>query len=169
MLGSLLTSTISVADSLFAPRHDEIAYGETRLSTYFSIKLSGGGWFSPRILKTYHHDGDDKQLIGICKFSEHASRQNGYAISDDGKTLLYFHQKLPNQSDIVKPGGLYEYRHGGDDKLLRSYINNSAYLPVKLPGNTLVFTQLNKRTDIIRMDSKVYLRDTNGNEKLWQQ
>ena len=164
----LLSSLFAYAETRLAPQHEIIAEGTTQISAYFSIELSGNGWLSPRVLKIYHLKDTENTLLGVSRFSEHASRQNGYAISNDGKTILYFHQKLPRTYGLDKPGGLYEFRHGGDDKHLRQYINNTQYLPIQLPTNTLVFTQLKKRTDSFRMDSKAFLRDTNGNEKQWQ-
>jgi len=164
----LLSSLFACAETRLAPQHEIIAEGETQLSAYFSIELSGNGWLSPRVLKVYHHDKPAKTLLGVARFSEHASRQNGYAISNDGKTILYFHQKLPDTDGLDKPGGLYEFTHGGDDKHLHRFINNTQYLPIQLPTHILVFNKLKKRTDSFRMDSDVFLRDTNGNEKRWQ-
>jgi len=163
----LLSSLFAGAETRLAPQHEIVAEGVTQLSPFFSIELSGNGWLSPRVLRTFHHDNGNKTLLGLARFSEHASRQNGYALSSDGKTILYFHQKLPNRDGLTKPGGLYEFRHGGEDKLLHSFINNSQYLPMQLPSNVLVFTQLKRRVDSTRLDSEIYLRDTNGNEKRW--
>jgi len=166
--GHIFTSTIAFAETRLAPQHEIIAKGETKLSPYFSVTLEGNGWISPRILKAYHHENGKKTLLGFARFSKHASRQNGYALSEDGMTLLYFHQKLPGQKDLDKPGGLYEFHHGRGDQHLHHFINNSQYLPVQVPANIIVFTKLSKRTDSLRMDSEIYLRDTNGNEKRWQ-
>jgi len=164
----LLSSPFIYAETKLAPQHEIVVEGETKLSPHFSIELSGNGWLSPRILKVYHHDNSEKILLGLARFSKYASRQNGYAISKDGKTILYFHQKLPDTDGLDKPGGLYEFQHGGEDKLLHSFINNTQYLPMQLPSHILVFNKLKKRTDSFRMDSKIFLRDTDGNEKQWQ-
>jgi len=168
ILGQLLIGSPVFAETRLAPQHEIIAKGETKLSPYFSVSLEGNGWLSPRILRTYHHENGKKTLLGFARFSKHASRQNGYALSEDGMTLLYFHQKLPGQKKLDKRSGLYEFRHGRGDQHLHHFINNSQYLPVQVPANTLVFTKLSKRTDTLRMDSEIYLRDTNGNEKRWQ-
>ena len=164
----LLGSLFAGAETRLAPQHEIVAEGVTQLSPFFSIELSGNGWLNPRILRIFHHDNGKKTLLGLARFSEHASRQNGYALSNDGKTILYFHQKLPDRDGLTKPGGLYEFRHGGEDKHLHRFISSSQYLPIQLPSNVLVFTQLKRRTDSTRLDSEIYLRDTNGNEKRWQ-
>jgi len=163
-----LNSLFLSAETRLAPQHEIVAEGKTQISPYFSIDLTGNGWLSPRVLKIYHHDQAEKTLLGLARFSEHASRQNGYALSKDGKTILYFHQKLPDDGGNIKPGGLYEYQHGRGDKRLHSFINNTQYLPIQLPPNIIVFTKLKRRTDVLRLDSTVYLRDTDGNEKKWQ-
>jgi len=168
LVNSLLFSHFTNAERSKVVQHDIIAEGITQLSPYFSIERSGGGWFSPLTIKTYHHNGEDKKIIGLTKFSKFASRQNAYAISDDGKTILYFHQNLPRDGGVGKLSGLYEYRHGKGDKLIHGFISNAVYLPIKLPRNIIVFAQLEKRSDSIRMDSTTYLRDTNGNERPWQ-
>ncbi len=162
----LVSAAIATAQTRYV-QHEKINKGDTQLSPYFSITLSGGNWYSPLMLKVYHHDNGDKQLIGLSKFSEYASRQNGYAISDDGKTILYFHQNLPDDGGVNKPGGLYEYKHGRGAKRVHSFVSNAAYLSVPLPRNIIVYSQLEKIKDSMRLDSKYYLRDTDGNEKLW--
>lgn len=164
----MLSSLFAYAETRLAPQHEIVAEGVSQLSPFFSVELSGNGWLSPRILRTYHHDNGKKILLGLARFSEHASRQNGYALSSDGKTILYFHQKLPDTDGLTKPGGLYEFQHGRGDKQLHRFINNTQYLPIQLPQNIIVFTKLKRRTDVLRLDSTVYLRDTNGNEKKWQ-
>ncbi|MCK4742301.1 MAG: hypothetical protein KAT25_00625 [Sulfuriflexus sp.] len=163
----ILNSLLAVGETRLAPQHEIVAEGVTQLSPFFSIKLSGNGWFNPRILRVYHHDKDKKTLLGLARFSEHASRQNGYALSSDGKTILYFHQKLPDADGLTKSGGLYEFRHGGVEKKLHHFINNSQYLPMQLPPHILVFTKLKRRINSTRLDSEIYLRDTDGNEKRW--
>lgn len=174
LLAILLVSTlIFPAMAIFAeesrvPQFEKIPQGETQLSPYFSIKLSGGNWIKPLTLETFHHENGKKTLIGITHFSESASRQNAYAMSDDGKILLYFHQNLPDDGGIDKPGGLYEYRHGSGARRIHSFVSNAVYLPIELPRNIIVYAQLEKIKNSIRLDSKTYLRDTNGNEKLWQ-
>jgi len=164
----LFNSVFLFAETRLAPQHEIVADGRTQLSPYFSIELSGNGWLAPRVLKVFHHNKAEKTLLGVARFSEHASRQNGYAISDDGKTILYFHQKLPKYSDVDKPGGLFEFQHDRGDKHLHHFINNTQYLPIQLPPNIIVFTKLKRRTDVLKLDSTVYLRDTNGNERPWQ-
>jgi len=168
LIGCLTFNSAVYAERTNVIQHDKVAKGDTTLSPFFSIELVGGNWFSPLVLKVYHHDNGDKQAIGLTKFSEFASRQNAYAISDDGKTLLYFHQNLPNDGGINKPGGLYEFRHGRGAKRLHSFVNNAVYLPIKLPRNIIVFAQLEKIKNSMRLDSKNYLRDTEGREKPWQ-
>lgn len=164
----LIISTAIIAAQSRAIQHEKIEKGETQLSPYFSIELTGGNWYSPLMLKTYHHDNGDKELIGLTKFSEFASRQNAYAISKDGKTILYFHQNLPDDGGVNKPGGLYEYRHGRGAKRVQKFVSNAVFLPIRLPKNIIVYAQLEKIKDSMRLDSKNYLRDTDGNEKLWQ-
>jgi len=168
LINSLLFSHVTNAEITRVVQHEIIPEGVTQLSPYFSIERSGGGWFSPLTIKTYYHSNNDKKIIGLTKFSEFASRQNAYAISDDGETILYFHQNLPRDGGVGKLSGLYEYRHGKGDKLIHGFISNAVYLPIRLPRDIIVFSQLEKRSDSIRMDSTNYLRDTNGNERPWK-
>ena len=161
-------SLSSFAQDSKVPQFEKIPHGETKLSEYFSIELSGGNWFKPLTLEVFHLDNGKKELIGLTRFSEYASRQNAYAISDDGKTLLYFHQNLPDDGGVNKPGGLYEFREGRGAKRIHSFVSNAVYLPIELPKNIIVYAQLEKIKDSMRLDSKNYLRDTDGNEKLWQ-
>lgn len=165
----LFISTAIVEAQPSVVQHEKITKGETQLSTYFSIELSGGNWYSPLILKAYHHDNDKKELIGLTRFSEFSSRQNAYAISEDGKTLLYFHQKLPDDGGVNKPSGLYEYRHGSGSERIHGFVSNAVFLSTHLPRNIIVYAQLEKIKDSMRLDSKNYLRDTEGNQKLWTQ
>jgi len=169
---SLLTATSVFSETPFAPQHDPIAMGVTKLSPYFSVELSDS-YFQPRLLKVFHHDKGNKSLIGVTKISEHASRQNGYAISEDGRTLLYFHQNLPSEKDISKPSGLYEYRHNRegneeDDRIRQMQVANIGYLPAQVPENTIVFTKMVKKTTTLIVDATVYILDTKGNvRRVW--
>lgn len=155
---------LELKESAYAPLHEKVEEGETQLSPYFSIKLSGG-IFRPRLLETFHHENGKKVQIGLVKFSKYAPRQNGYAISADGKTLLYFHMDLPIDEVVNKRGGLYEFRHGRGDRQLHKDANNSEYLQNKLPTNTLVFALHKKEANSFRVKGEVYIRDTEGREK----
>lgn len=159
-----LIQALELKESAYAPLHEEVKEGETRLSPYFSIKLSGG-IFRPRLLETFHHENGKKVQIGLVKFSEFAPRQNGYAISADGKTLLYFHQDLPLDDVVNKRGGLYEFQEGRGDRQLHKDANNSEYLQNKLPTNTIVFAIQRKEANSFRIKGEVYIRDTEGREK----
>ena len=172
MLFTLIPALSAMAETPFAPQHDPIKMGETKLSPYFSVELSDS-MFQPRLLRAFHHDNGKKTLIGLTKISEHASRQNGYAISEDGKTLLYFHQNLPSEKNIDKPSGLYEYRHnrGGDaqdDNIRQMQVANIGYLPAQVPENTIVFTKMIKKTSTLIVDATVYMLNTEGNvRRVW--
>jgi|GEM_PF-5325197 len=161
---ALASPVQSLEKSVYAPLHEKVETGETRLSPYFSIKLSGG-IIRPRLLETFHHQGDNKVQIGLVKFSEYAPRQNGYALSADGKTLLYFHRDLPADDVVNKRSGLYEFRHGRGDKLLHRDANNSEYLQTRLPPNTLVFAIHRQEAHSFRIQGEVFIRDTEGREK----
>lgn len=161
---SPLAHALELKESVYAPLHEKVEEGETQLSPYFSIKLSGG-IFRPRLLETFHHEGGKKVQLGLVKFSKYAPRQNGYAISKDGKTLLYFHQDLPMDDVVNKRGGLYEFQQGRGDKQLHKDANNSEYLQNKLPPNTVVFAIRKKEANSFRVKSEIYIRDTEGNEK----
>lgn len=158
------TAALELDKSVYAPLHEKVEEGETQLSPYFSIKLSGG-IFRPRLLETFHHENGKKIQIGLVKFSKYAPRQNGYAISADGKTLLYFHQDLPMDDVVNKRGGLYEFVQGRGDQLIHKDANNSEYLQNKLPTNTLVFAIHKKEANSFRIKGSVHIRDTDGNEK----
>ena len=155
---------LEIEKSSYAPLHEVVNEGETQLSPYFSIKLSGG-IFRPRLLETYHHENGKKVQIGLVKFSKYAPRQNGYGLSADGKTLLYFHQDLPLDDVVNKRGGLYEFQHGRGDKQLHKDANNNQYLQKKLPPNAVVFSTYLKEKNSFRVKSKLYIRDTKGREK----
>ncbi|WP_126453310.1 hypothetical protein [Sulfuriflexus mobilis] len=161
---SPLAAALELKTSAYAPLHEKVEEGETRLSPYFSIMLSGG-IFRPRLLETFHHENGKKVQIGLVKFSKYAPRQNGYALSADGKTLLYFHQDLPRDDVVNKRGGLYEFQHDRGDSLLHKDANNSEYLLDKLPSNTIVFAKLIKEANSFRVKGEVYIRDTEGNER----
>jgi len=166
MLLSVFSTLTAVAETPFAPQHDPIKMGTTKLSKHFSVELSDS-IFSPRLLRAFLHDGGRKTLIGVTKISEHASRQNGYAVSEDGKTLLYFHQNLPSEKGIEKPSGLYEYQYGrtgdaGPDLIRQTLVANTAYLPAKVPDNTIVFTKLVKKQTTLIVEGNVYILNTDG-------
>jgi len=169
---SLLGATASYSETPFAPQHDPIAMGVTKLSPYFSVELSES-IFQPRQLKAFYHEKGKKNLIGVTRISEHASRQNGYAISEDGKTLLYFHQNLPSIKEINKPSGLYEYQHNRpgneeNDRIRQMLVANIGYLPAKAPDNTIVFTKMVKKTTTLIVEGTVYILDTEGNvRRVW--
>lgn len=155
---------LELKESAFAPLHEVVEEGETQLSPYFSIKLSGG-IFRPRLLETFHHENGKKVQIGLVKFSKFAPRQNGYGLSADGRTLLYFHQDLPIDDVVNKRGGLYEFVHGRGDKQLHKDANNNEYLQNKLPSNTVVFSKYLKEAASFRVKSEIFIRDTDGHEK----
>jgi hypothetical protein len=155
---------LELKESAYAPLHENVEEGETQLSPYFSIKLSGG-IFRPRLLETFHHENGERVQIGLVKFSRYAPRQNGYALSSDGKTLLYFHQDLPIDDVVNKRGGLYEFQHGRGDKQLHKDASNSEYLQNKLPANTIVFAIRKKEANSFRVKGEVYIRDTEGRER----
>jgi hypothetical protein len=159
-----VVQALELKKSVYAPLHEKVMEGETRLSPYFSIKLSGG-IFRPRLLETFYHGDGEKIQIGLVKFSRYATRQNGYALSRDGKTLLYFHQDLPIDDVVNKRGGLYEFRHGHGDKQLHKDASNSEYLQNKLPANTIVFAKRKKEANSFRVKGEVFIRDTEGREK----
>lgn len=164
LLWLLLAPTGVMAQDKDRPLRESIAEGVTELSPYFSVELSGG-LLRERLLRTWHHANGQRTLLGVCKFSTHAPRQNGYAISADGKTLLYFHQAIPQAAKLDKPSGLYEFNHERGDRRVQDFANNSVYLDITLPRNTIVYNRLIKRQHTIFTEGEIILRDTEGNER----
>lgn len=141
--------------------------GETIVSDFFSVE-STKSFFRPRKIRVFHTSGNIRELLGISNFSDFSSRQNGYAISNDGRTLLYFHQNKRGREGVDKPSGLYEYTEGKGDILVHLGVNNGAYIKQKTPANTIVFRRLERIPDSYGVTGKVFLRDTSGNERLWE-
>ena len=141
--------------------------GEILLSDHFITEVSKG-YFGPRTIKIFHSTGNTKQLLGVSNFSEYGSRQNGYAISSDGRTLLYFHQNKQGREGIDKKSGLYEYVEGRGDRLVHPGVNNGAYINQRLPADMIVFRRMIKKPDSYRIEGHIILRDTSGNERRWE-
>jgi len=161
-----LSFTAKAGDSSYIPQHDTIAEGETIISNSFFAKVSGG-FMGPRMISIYYKNNDVLQLIGLNTYPKYGSRQNAYAISDDGKTLLYFHKNRLDSDNINKSDGLYEYTVGNGDIAIYDKVNSGVYIKDKTPNNSIVFGRLLKDNNTGQINRKIFIRDTKGSEYEW--
>lgn len=91
------------------------------------------------------------------------SRKTVFAVSDDGKTLLYQHSIDPSTPDDLKtkPKGLYEYVHGKGDRLIHADTGLVASTD-RPPKNAIKFTL--KAQDPSTGARTVLIRTTDGDE-----
>jgi len=112
-------------------------------------------------------DGQSKELIGSDLFPVYASRQGAYAISEDGKTLLFVHDERLNQDNLKKKTGLYEFTHGPGVRLIDATARSGTYVNQTLPVNTIVFKKKNCPEEYC-FDQPIVARTTEGKEYVLQ-
>ncbi len=100
--------------------------GFHRLSPYFAVSVSGGT-IGNRTMEFCHFPdgGGRKKLIGmvtgfLLDGADYGARNQHFALSADGRQLLYFHEEALGYAHVRKPDGLYRYREGIGDALVRS-------------------------------------------------
>jgi hypothetical protein len=150
----------------FVPMQEAPVPGFNKVSEFFGVEVTGG-IFSPRKIKIFHIQSEDqnKELIGSDFFPVYQSRQGAYAVSDDGRTLLFIHNELLNTRPLSRTSGLYEYVHGRGTKLLESSAHGGIYINDILPSNAIVFRRKNC-TEAYCFDEPIVVRTTNGAEHL---
>lgn len=166
----------SATDSLdFMPLDvgDFHAGGLRSISPYFGYGVETGSTFPMRIV-IYHipdplNKGQRMALgaVHVDKVVIHEfSRKSVFAVSQDGKTLLYMHDQPHFAPDSLKskPPGLYQYSHDGGDQLIHAEAGLIATPGLKLFMNALEFS----RGDPADPESDRYVRTTEGGERLLQ-
>lgn len=151
----------------FFTLHDAPQPGHNRISQYFSVEVTGGV-VTARSIRYYHHpDGGQKsELIGADLFPVMASRQTAYAISDDGKRFLYFHNRELKEG-VTKESGLYLFTHGDGDKITYRRAYNNHNPSEKLPKNAVAFGKIPPESHIFLKDEPTYVRTTEGEEYVY--
>lgn len=144
--------------------------GDHSISPHFSYVVEGG-FFSGRRMVLYYapdtQEGRGKVPIGAVGVDGYVireySRKSVFAVSDDGKTLVYQHAIDPSTPDGLraKPGGLYEYVHGKGDRLIHAdtVIVNSIE---RVPKDAIRFRMRSK--DPSAVPSETLVRTTGGDE-----
>ena len=142
--------------------------GFSRLSQYFGVEVEGG-IFTARKIHFFYTGSENKakQLIGSTYFPVYESRQGAYALSEDGRTLLFMHSGAFNQEGLRKETGLYEHTHGAGEKLLDGNARGGIYINDKLPGDAIVFKRKNCPAEYCP-DSPTIVRSTDGTEYIWK-
>jgi len=144
--------------------------GEHAISPHFSY-VAEGGFFSGRRIVLFHRPDAQKDrgkvplgAVGvdglvIGKYS----RKVVFAISDDGKILLYQHFIDPSTPDGLKakPRGLYEYVHGKGDRLIHPD-TGFAISSGELPKDAIMFNLRSKGPPV--GPSQFMVRTTGGDE-----
>ena len=144
------------------------APGFSKVSEFFGVEVTGG-IFSARKIKLFHikSDRQEKELIGSDFFPVYQSRQGAYAVSDDGRTMIFVHDELLNAGNLNKTSGLYEFVHGRGGRLLDSGAHGGIYINETLPKNAIVFRRKND-PGTHYSDELIVVRSTDGKEYLWK-
>ena len=144
LCGLLFTSCVEHRYSDLGPEKQALYSGTQRghheLSDVFFVRVSRGGG-----MRFYHYnpESDRKTLIGTIRAprydsSDYGSRGGAFAISRDGKTLLYFHNPGASRDSPAKVEGLYQFTHGiGDALIYDDCLRQSG----DVPENTVTFTR----------------------------
>ena len=128
VVGASATATAATEASEFF----DLTAGDHSLSRYFGYEVN-----KARIMffhATEGQEGKPRELLGTLPIDniiiyQHA-RRAGFAVSDDGRTLLYVHipdspflRPSPPKGLKDKPSGLYEYAEGRGDRLVHADVN----------------------------------------------
>ena len=161
-----LSQSVFAGDLSYIPTHKTLDKGETIISDSFLAKVSGG-FMKPRIVSIYSRNNGKLNLIGVSTFPKYASRQNAYAVSPDGKTIIYIHMKRYGNKKVNKSDGLYRYTAGQGDVVIHEGVDSGVYIKDEVPDNAIVFRRPSKAGDTGRVERSVIIRDTDGVEKEW--
>ncbi|MGQ0429819.1 MAG: ankyrin repeat domain-containing protein [Gammaproteobacteria bacterium] len=170
-----LAATIAMCVTLFPcpsfgadPESDylDLSPGDHEISAQFGYEVRGGR-SAPGSIVIYHvrdvGSGEKEPLgaLGVDGIVIHdRSRPSAFAVSEDGKTLLYVHWQYPYLSGSLKdkPQGLYEYVHERGDRLIRAGVR-PVWAREKLPNDAIRFGEASGRDE-------TYVRRTSGEEYL---
>ncbi len=140
-----------------------------RISQYFGYEYEGNENETPRLLIFHiNKTSAKKELLAAVNVDgvvvNDYSRKSVFAISFDGKTLLYMHdQPVYAPKDLQdKMPGLYEYVHGKGDRLIYPNAGFIAHTTFHLAKNAMEYA-LGDAND---PNSEHYIRNTDGNEFL---
>lgn len=152
----------------FMPMHAAPEPGYTQISDHFGVEITGG-IFTARKAMFFHirPDVGGKELIGATLFPVYGSRQGAYAISEDGKVLLFMHDERLNQDGINKTTGLYQFTHEIGNRLIHAGARSVTYINEALPLNAIV---LQRNCDERSCEkASIHVRSTEGEEYVWRQ
>ncbi len=124
----------------------DLSRGCHAISPGFGYRVRGSAFFGNRRLVFFHVTGEgDREILGATDVDGWSTsineREAVYAISDDGRTLLYLHT-LPERGPRGKAAGLYRYVLDEGDEILREGAAVvSWWIPPSLsvPRDTMVF------------------------------
>ena len=115
---------LSAADQ---EQHLGTQVGFHRLSPYFAVSVGGGTAGTPRLMQIYFYENGTsrRHLIGTVEAvtfesSDFGPRDQHFAMSEDGRKLLYFHEARYGYGALDKPDGLYVASADGKEILVRA-------------------------------------------------
>jgi hypothetical protein len=162
------------ATTPFSPSLDpadavQLDAGYHQISPYFGYDVRGG-FFSGRRITIYRvadplKAGKKEPLavMGIGYLGNLYYRPAVFAVSSDGQTLLYRHEKSDSARGSLKskPSGLYEYTHGSGERLVHLDIGVVEAEP--LPRDAFIFSENTYKGDLW-VGGEAYIRTTSGDE-----
>lgn len=150
----------------FVPMRDAPPPGYTQISEFFGVEVSGS-FFKARAIEFFHFAQGKKELIGAEYFPPYQSRQGAYAVSEDGRMLLFIHAEQLNTDKLQQATGLYEFVHERGARLLDAKARSGIYINDTLPMNAIVFKR-KSCPDAYCMNDPVIVRGTDGAERPWE-
>jgi len=154
---------------------------QVRISDFFVVENEGASLFSGAKKHFYHivTKGSEvtKEYLGSCftrgeELDLERHTNSYYALSDDGKCLVYFHQ-AEAAKDSSKPGGVRKYCHGGSDTLVHpEELTNWLWTAAPIPKDAIVFALRKNRDDregtymILTAEGEEYPEDLLGASRL---
>jgi len=177
LAATLITACASGGKPAALPPHADASdylnldTGDHSISPHFSYVVKGG-FFSGRRIVIYHvPDAQESKpreplgTVGVDNVSiREYSRKSVYAVSDDGKILLYQHSRhlsTPGRL-MAKPEGLYEYVHGRGDRMIHADAGIRGGIN-RLPNDAIRFS-ITTVKDPLAVPSETLVRTTSGEE-----
>jgi hypothetical protein len=140
--------------------------GDHAISACFGYEVEGG-FFSGRRILIYHLADPEKPdrreplaTLGVGYIGAVCYRPAMYAVSSDGRVLLYRHEKTDHTPAGLekKPPGLYEFTHGSGERLLHPDVGHDEAGP--LPRDAILFSLGGGPLE----PGEPYVRTTSGDE-----